>query len=138
MGNRFILQEHVPYSDMVTCALDLCESMLSHSCTLYPFAVIKVDNYLQCIFVPNTDQLAKPHMIEDLQAQLELEQEGVKDSANLIVYAANVTQSNDTQTDALVFAINDSEGQNTVTIYPYRHLASGIKIEKPYTCNFPD
>lgn len=138
MKNRFILQEHVPYSDMLTRALDFCESMLTRSCTLYPFAVINVDNSIQCIFVPNADQLAKSHMIEDLQAQLELEQKGVKDSANLIVYAAKVTQADDTRSDALVFTINDSQGQNTVTIYPYRHVASGIKIDKPYTCNFPD
>lgn len=138
MKNRFILQELVPYSDMVARALDFCESMLVRSCTLYPFAVITIENEIHCVFVPNADQIAKPHMIEDLQAQLELEQDTAKDSANLIVYAANVTQVDCTETDALIFAINDSQGHNTVTIYPYEHVASGIKIATPYSCNFPD
>lgn len=138
MKNRLILKEHVPYADMVECALDFCESMLVRSCTLYPFAVITSDSDIRCIFVPNTGQLAKSHMIEDLQAQLEVEQKAVKDSTNLIVYAATVAQADNTEGDALVFTINDSQGHNTLTIYPYKHIASGIKIGQPYTCNFPD
>ena len=138
MKNRFILKEHAPYSDMVARALDFCESILVRTCTLYPFAVITVNDDIHCIFVPNADQLASSHMIEDLQSQLEAEQKVAKDSANLIVYAANVMQADNTQSDALVFMINDSQGYNTLTIYPYSHVAGGIKIGQPYTCNFPD
>lgn len=77
-------------------------------------------------------------MIEDLQAQLDLRQKIAKNSVNLLVYSATVTHPNATESDALVFTINDTQGHNTLTIYPYQLIPSGIKIKQPYTCDFSD
>lgn len=138
MKNRLILQQHALYTSMIENALDFCKAMLARSCTVYPFALITIENDIRCVFAPYTDQKATPLMIEDLQAQLDLRQKIAKNSVNLLVYSATVTHPNATESDALVFTINDTQGHNTLTIYPYQLIPSGIKIQQPYTCDFSD
>lgn len=138
MKNSLILQQHLAYSVMIENALDFCSAMLTRSSTMYPFAATAQDSNIDCIFVPSPDQKATPHMIEDLQAQLDSHHKAAKNAVNLLVYSATVTQPEGTESDVLVFTLNDTQGHNTVTIYPYQHVPSGIKISQPYTCNFSD
>jgi len=138
MNNRLILQQHAPYATMLNKSLDFCELLLSRSSLLYPFALTTVENEIHCVFVPSNAQSANSEMIEALQILLDEHQKTAKNSANLLVYPATVTHPNSTECDALIFAINDTQGHNTVTIYPYEHVENGIKIKQPYTCDFSD
>lgn len=138
MKDRLILQQHMPYSTMINEALAFCEFMLAHSPTLYPFALMSADNALHCIFLPASDQHAKPQMIESLQSQIESSRNPNTQTSALLVYSAILRDSEEDDTDALVFTITDSQGHNTITIYPYEHQQDGIRLKPPYTCDFSD
>ncbi|MFT6270241.1 MAG: hypothetical protein ACJAVV_003070 [Alphaproteobacteria bacterium] len=141
MKTRLNLQQPLPYALMIGKALDFCEFMLTRSEILYPFALVTDNNNhsdVNCIFVPHKNQLAQPHMIESLQEQIETHKTLTADSASVLVYAAEITHPNATEPEALVFTITDSQGHNTVSIYPYKHVKGGIKISHPCTCNFSD
>lgn len=141
MHSHLILQQHLPYAHMISNALDFCESMLARSDTLYPFALVTDNNSnsdISCIFIPHKDQRVQPHMIESLQKQIETHKVLGSESASVLVYAAEITHPNSTESNALVFTITDSQGQNTVSIYPYKHVQNGITISQPCTCNFSD
>jgi hypothetical protein len=141
MRPQLILQQHSSYSYLINNALHFCESVLRHTDVLYPFALL-ADNTpkseISCIFIPHNDQLAQPHMIESLQAQIETQKVMGVEYVSVLVYAAAVNQANTAAAEALVFTITDTQGHNTVAIYPYEHVENGIKISPPCTCNFLD
>ncbi len=140
MKQSLILRQHIPYARLIYKALDFCSIMLSKSHTLYPFAVIAIENDIQCVFTPNRsddDELGMG-MIENLQACITERKILCESTISLLVYSATVLHPNKTETDALVLNITDSAGQNTVTIYPYTHTEKAIKLDKPYSCNFSD
>lgn len=138
MKSRLILQQHMPYAQMLEKALDFCESMLKHTPTLYPFALLNIAGVTHSIFVPNTNQLAQPKMIESLQTHIDAHKVAGLPSTSLLGYAATVSHPHSGDSDALVFTITDTQGQNTVIIYPYTHIESGINVGQPYTCDFSD
>lgn len=133
-----ILQQHVPFASMVYKALAFSETMLSMSNVLYPFAVLNVGSDMQCVFTPNTEQEATHGMIEELEARINERRVFAQAAVSLLVYSATIKHTVRGTTDAIVFTIIDSAGKNTVTVYPYAVTSSGIKIEKPYTCDFSD
>ncbi len=138
LKSGMILKQHIPYAATINRALDFCENMLVRSRVLYPFAVLSIDNDLHCIFVPSETQHAESGMIEQLQERINERKLFAENAVSLLVYSATVMNPNKREVDALVFTITDKQGQNTVTIYPYKHVETGIKIFAPYTCDFSD
>jgi hypothetical protein len=150
LKHSLVLKQHSPYAALICKALDFCELILNHTDQLYPFAAFTANSDVECIFVPSHTQAAEPGLIEALEIQLNQHQLYTESSVSLLVYNAVISAgqcpSNDcatpkegkAQTDALVFNITDTSGQNNVTIYPYCITKNGIKIEKPYTCDFSD
>ena len=133
-----ILNQHIPYAEVIKRTLDFCDTMLSHSSVMYPFAVLSIDNDLHSVFVPSDHQYANPGMIEKLQSRINERKLFAENAVSILVYTATVTNLQKQESEALVFTLTDSQGQNTVTIYPYKHVNTGIKIFSPYTCDFPD
>ena len=133
-----ILQQHIPYAATISRSLDFCVTMLSRSNVLYPFALLSIDNDLHSVFVPSNTQHARGGMIEDLQAQIDERKLFAENAISILVYSATVTHPNRKESDALVLTITDTQGHNTVTIYPFKQIETGIKIYTPYTCDFSD
>lgn len=138
MSNKLILQQHIPFADIIITALDFAKSMLSHSKRLYPFAVVAEANQVTCVFTPDTAQTARECMIEELQQQIDVRNQRHQHLTSILVYAASIQHPNKGDSDALVFNISDAQGQNTVTVYPFKHTQSGILIYPPYSCDFFD
>lgn len=138
LKSGMILRHHIPYAATIKRTLDFCENMLSRSHVLYPFAVLSIDNDLHCVFVPSETQHAETGMIEKLQGRINERKLFAENAVSLLVYSATVMHPNKKEIDAIVFTITDSQGHNTVTIYPYKHVETGIKIYAPYTCDFSD
>ena len=138
MKQNLILRQHIPFASMIYKALDFCEIMLSQSSTLYPFAVLSIENDVQCIFTPTSNQNASEGMIEDLQLRINERKLFSESTVSLLVYSALIEHPGESDTDALVFTITDSAGKNNVTIYPYSVTNYGITVSKPYTCDFSD
>lgn len=138
MKARPILPHHMPLADMIREALDFCESMLMRSGTLHPFALLTANNDIHCVFLPHTDQAAPSNMIESLQAQLKDHTKLDTDYTSVLVYAADVNHPSAVESDALVFTITDTQGHNTITLYPYKRTSKGIDISHPCTCDFLD
>lgn len=132
------MQQHLPLAHMIGGALDFCESMLSRSDMLYPFALISANNEIQSIFSPHEGQLAHSSMIESLQTQISAHKSIEPEYSSVLVYAADIRQSSIIEKDALILTITDSQGHNTITLYPYTRVKGGIKISQPCTCDFPD
>ena len=133
-----ILQQHIPYAGVIEKSLDFCQDLLCRSNILYPFALLSIDCDLHCVFVPNHSQHTTGGLIEDLQAQIDERKLFAENAVSLLVYTATVTHPNKEESDAIVMTITDSQGYNTVTIYPYKKVQTGIKIFAPYTCDFSD
>jgi hypothetical protein len=138
MRNDFILQQHMPYVQMISKALDFSESMLIRSTTLYPFAVCTTRNEINCVLLPSEVQFAQTKMIEALQAHMESQKGLSTESASLLVYDATVDQGTSPDTQALVFTITDTQGHNSVIMYSYRRSPNGIIFGQPFTCDFSD
>lgn len=118
--------------------------MLSRSETLYPFAVLSVDKELHCIFLDDEDYDNKhPNgahfgMIERLEELLALYKIQTKSAIGMLVYAATIRTPVKEEKDGLMFSICDSNGENTLTLYPYEFEQNSITIGKPFTCDFSD
>lgn len=138
MKHSLILKQHIPFAEMILKALDFSEVILTRSASLYPFAVLSIDNDVQCIFSQENKQLADTGMIEDLQNRINERKLFAESAISLLVYSATITEPNHLQTDALVLTMTDSSGKNNVTIYPYTLKQCNILFAKPYTCDFSD
>lgn len=138
MKHRLILKQHLPFAAMIHSALDFCETMLSQSSTLYPFAVLSIDHDVQCIFTPHHDHQDTTGLIENLQERVSERKLFVESAHSLIGYCATIEQESDSQSDAVVFCISHSDGNNNLTIYPYQRMKTGISFGQPYVCNFSD
>ncbi|MBT1450422.1 hypothetical protein KJ365_05965 [Glaciecola sp. XM2] len=133
-----ILKQNIPYAALIYSALDLCEVMLTRSQTLYPFAVMSIENDIQSVFPLDMDDQAQGGMIENLQLQLAERRMYTENTISLLVYAATVSTPMGEHSDAIIFNITDSNGENTVTLYPYFHEQECIKLGAPFTCDFSD
>lgn len=144
MKHKMILKQQVRYASMIERALTLCEVMLSRSETLYPFAVLSVDDDVHSIFL-NDEDCDNRHpngahfgMIEKLEQQLALYKVQTKSTIGLLVYAATIRTPDKEEKDGLMFSICDANGENTLTLYPYEFEQNSITIGKPFTCDFSD
>ena len=133
-----ILKQNIPYAALIYSALDLCDIMLRHSNTLYPFAVISIDNDVQCIFSQKQDNKVQGGMIEELSAEARDLQLLAENAISVLVYCATIATPKGRESDAIVFNITDSNGKNTVTLYPYRYESDAIVLGVPFTCDFAD
>jgi hypothetical protein len=133
-----ILKQNVPYAALIYSALDLCEIMLTRSDILFPFAVLAMQNDVQSVFTSDMDDQAHGGMIENLQAQLTERRMYAENTISVLVYAASISTPQGTESDAIVFNITDSSGENTITLYPYFHEKNSIKLGVPFTCDFSD
>lgn len=133
-----ILKQNIPYAALIYSALDLCDIMLRHSNTVYPFAVMSIDNDVQCVFSAQKDHELASGLIEDLSAQTRDLQMLSENAISVIVYCATVASPKGKESDAIVFNITDSNGKNTITLYPYKHEAHAIVLGTPFTCDFAD
>ncbi len=138
MKTNMILKQNIPFANLINSALDLCKIMLSKSTTLYPFAVVSIDNDIQCVFTANQEQEARAGMIEELEQQLSYRRLMAKDAVGILVYAATISEPGGENSNALVFSITDTGGKNTVTVYPYNQDKSSISLGRPFTCDFTD
>lgn len=144
MKHKMILKQQVQFAPMIQRALNLCEIMLSRSETLYPFAVVSVNGDTHCIFLNDEDYDSKhPNgahfgMIEKLEQQLAFHRMQTKSTIGMLVYAATIRTPNKEEKDGLMFSICDSDGENTLTLYPYEFQQNSITIGKPFTCDFSD
>ena len=144
MKHKMILKQQVQYAPMIQKALSLCETMLSRSETLYPFAALSVDGDTHCIFLSDEDYNnlhpngAHFGMIEKLEQQLQLYKIQTKSTIGMLVYAATIRTPHKEEKDGLMFSICDSNGENTLTLYPYEFEQNSITIGKPFTCDFSD
>ena len=133
-----ILPQHMHLANMISEALDFCESVLLQSPTLHPFALVSDNSDIHCVFVEHDDQLAQSNMIESLQTQLEMHTSSNSDYTSLLVYCADIHDASSHTSDALVFTITDTQGHNTITLYPYKRTRDGLQISQPSTCDFLD
>ena len=133
-----ILKQNIPYAALIYSALDLCDIMLARSDILYPFAVVSIENDVQCVFTKSLEDLPTGGMIEDLETQLCEQRMMAENIISILVYAAVITTPQGKESDAIVFNITDSDGKNTVTLYPYTHELNTIRLGAPFTCNFSD
>jgi hypothetical protein len=136
-----ILKQNIPYAALIYSALDLCDLMLARSNTLYPFAVISIDNDVQSVFTQSKDGHAPSGMIEELEMQLCEQRIMAESSVSVLVYSATITSPHsrdNEQSDAIVFNITDSNGKNTITLYPYTNESNRMKLGAPFTCDFSD
>ena len=77
-------------------------------------------------------------MIEELEMRIDERKVFAELSVSLLVYSATIKHATRKTTDAMVFTITDSAGNNTLTVYPYTRAPKGVKFERPYTCDFSD
>ena len=77
-------------------------------------------------------------MIEKLEQQLQLYKMQTKSTIGMLVYAATIRTPDKEEKDGLMFSISDSNGENTLTLYPYEFEQNSITIGKPFTCDFSD
>lgn len=138
MKTNMILKQNIPFANLINTALDLCNVMLSKSETLYPFAVVSIDNDVQCVFTATQEQEARSGMIEDLEQQLSYRRLMAKDAVGILVYAATIAEPGGQHSNALVFSITDTGGKNTITVYPYSQNPTSISLGRPFTCDFSD
>lgn len=133
-----ILKQNIPYAALIYSALDLCDIMLARSSILYPFAVVSIDNDVQCVFTDSRGEHAKGGLIEDLSTQLSDLRLLAENSISVLVYAAVIATPEGEESDAIVFNITDTNDQNTVTLYPYMCERDTLKLGVPFTCDFAD
>lgn len=138
LKTNMILKQNIPYAALIYSALDLCHVMLARSNTLYPFAVVSINNDNQCIFTQNLGEHAKSGLIEDLAKQLRDKRLLADNAISVLVYAATISTQEGDESDAIVFNITDSNEKNTVTLYPFIHEFNAIKLGIPFTCDFAD
>lgn len=138
MRPNMILKQNVPYAALICSALDVCEIMLARSSTLYPFAVISVDNDVHSVFSDISDDGSNGGLIEDLTARLSNARLSSENAISVLVYAAALQTEEGLGSDAIVFNITDTSGKNTITLYPYSQEANTIKLGVPFTCDFAD
>ncbi|MFC3121026.1 hypothetical protein [Agaribacter flavus] len=136
MKQNKMLKENIPYAKLIYSALDLCEAMLSKSALLYPFAVVSIDNDVQCLFTHYENRDAQQGMIEELEEQIGTIRLTANNTVGVLVYAATIAAPNGEESDALVFSISDSANNNTITLYPYTLGDNTVELSKPYTCDF--
>nr|WP_241664429.1 hypothetical protein [Ningiella ruwaisensis] len=136
MKPNMILKQNIPYAALIYSALDVCELMLARSSTLYPFAVVSIENDIQCVFTDTKDEHAQSGMIEVLEERLAEHRIIAENAISVLVYAATITTQKATESEAIVFNITDSNGENTVTLYPYIQQKNTIRLGTPFTCNF--
>lgn len=133
---KMILQENMRYASLITRALDFCEVCLTHTTSLYPFALVSINNTTQSIFVEDECELSSSKMIEELETLIKQKIGQPETSIGLLVYAVTVMTPENQQSDAVMMSISDSTGANTMTIYPYQRNQGKIVIGTPYTCDF--
>ncbi len=133
-----MLKENIPYANLIYSALDLCKIMLAKSAQLFPFAVVSIDNDVQCVFSQFEGESAQAGMIEELQDQVSNIRLTASNTIGILVYAATVSNPNGNESDALVISITDSSGNNTITLYPYTLRDNTVELSSPFTCNFLD
>ncbi|MBF7071974.1 hypothetical protein ISG33_00990 [Glaciecola sp. MH2013] len=139
-----ILKEHIQHAELIDKALTLCETMLSHCEMLYPFAVLSVDDQVQCLFLDDSDTKnqhpngASFGMIEKLERLININKIHAENAVGLLVYAATLRSEDNNETDGLMFSLCDSNGENTLSLYPYSYEGDSIALGKPYTCDFSD
>lgn len=138
MKSGLALFHHLSHASMIIRALDFSKVLLSQSSVIYPFAVLSIKQQCSCIFTKSESQYSTSNMIESLQTQIENKKSVFKHASSLLVYPAEIVQPNSEKADALVFTITDTQGQNSVSIYPYKRVQTGIHILSPYTCDFSD
>jgi hypothetical protein len=133
-----ILKQNIPYAALIYSALDLCEVMLTRAHTLYPFAVLAIEDDVQCVFAAERDEEIQGGMIEHLQSQLLERRMYSENTISLLVYSATISTPLGDEGDAIVFNITDSSGENTITLYPYFYEQNAIRLGVPFTCDFSD
>lgn len=133
---KMILQENLRYADLINKALDFSELLLTYSNSLYPFAVISIENDIQSVFLDEDSETTPSSMIEKLEAQITVRTCQAENSIGILVYSVTVITPEKQPSDALMLSISDSSGASTMTIYPYECDFEGITIGKPYTCDF--
>ena len=144
MKHKMLLKNQAGHASIIDQALSLCEIMLSRSETLYPFAVISLDNDVQCLFLEDEDCDNKhPNgahfgMIEKLERKIATLKIQTRSAIGMLVYAATIRTPSQQENDGLMFSICDASGENTLTLYPYEFELNSIKIGKPFTCDFSD
>lgn len=138
MKTNMILKQHVPYAALIYSALDLCEVMLTRTHTLFPFAALVIEDDVQCVFADEHDEASQGGMIEGLQSQLTERIMYSENTIGLVVYSATIFTAQGEESDAIVFNITDSNGENTITLYPYFYEQGFIRLGVPFTCDFSD
>jgi hypothetical protein len=133
---KMILQENLRYADLITKALDFSEVLLTYTNSLYPFAVISIENDVQSVFLEEECETVPSSMIEKLETQIALRTCQAETAIGILVYSVTVITPEGNHSDGLMLSISDSSGASTMTIYPYEYDYNGITIGKPYTCDF--
>jgi hypothetical protein len=132
------LKQNVPYAALIYSALDLCEVMLTRAHTLFPFAVLSIEHDVQCVFAAEHGGEIQGGMIEHLQSQLTERSMYSENTISLLVYSATISSPQGEESDVIVFNITDSNGENTITLYPYFYEKNSIRLGVPFTCDFSD
>ena len=133
---KLVLKENMRFAELIKQALDFSELCLNKSDSLYPFALMSIDNAFECIFLDNEEDPVPNNMIEKLEAKVSNRMIHTQSCMAVVVYAISVVGQNSHCSDALMFSISDSSGANTMTIYPYKRVNKTIRFKPPYTCDF--
>ena len=105
---------------------------------LFPFAVLAIENDVQCVFAAEHEDELQGGLIEHLQSQLIERRMYSENTISLLVYSATISSPQGDEIDAIVFNITDSNGENTIALYPYFYEQNSIRLGTPFTCDFSD
>lgn len=124
-------QLSTPVQTLVDRALSLCQLMLAHGQTMYPFAAIYEDGKVGCLFADDTSsEKNESYLIEQLQWRI-IDTTTDTNSYSILVYAATVNTDHHKQIDAIAINATDPAGNEILLIYPYLTVGHRVVISPP-------
>lgn len=121
-----------PVNLLVCRALALCETMLSHSSHLYPFAAIYEQGRIGCLFTDEEDEdEEQAQLIEKLQWRI-IDTTTDAESYSLLAFAATVVTPYDGHLDVVAITVTTPQGNERQLLCPYRWVDNRVVFSEPF------
>ncbi|RDV29004.1 hypothetical protein DXV75_00610 [Alteromonas aestuariivivens] len=120
-----------PLQLLVVRALSLCELILPHTRSVFPFAAIYENGKIGCLFTDERAQGAgKNNLIEQLQWRI-IDTTTDTESYSVLVYSATVKTDHNKSLDAIAINAGQPNDEETILLYPYFRVGNRIVVSPP-------
>lgn len=125
--------QHLPseLKILVNRVLELCELMLPHCKSLYPFAAIYEHGRVGCLFSDDGNLCkSESYLIEKLQWRI-IDTTTDTDSYSVLAHTASLTTEHHRRLNVIAITVCDPNGEETVLLYPYFRVGKKIVVSPP-------